>query len=197
MFLLENGYALSFPEGMNFDDDELFAFCQANPELNIERNKNKQLLIMSPAGSLSGFYHFQILMALGKWNENKDGYVFDSSTGFTLPDGSMRSPDVAWVSSEKWNKLTLNQKEKFAPICPEFVVEVASPSDSIKELKNKMIEWVANGIGLGWLIDVKEEQTFIYSTNRLTGSLDSFDNILEGNDVLPGFTFDLKILRKK
>lgn len=197
MFQLENGYALSFPDGMKFNDDELFAFCQANPELTIERNKEQQIIIMSPSGSLSGLLHARILTKIFEWSEKNSGYVFDSSTGFSLPDGSMRSPDVAWVSSTKWTKLTEDQKEKFAPICPEFIVEVVSPSDAIKELKSKMDEWVANGIQLGWLMDVKREEVFIYTTEGLIKTVNNFDLKLSGKEVLPGFEFELNLLRKK
>lgn len=197
MFFSENGCALSFPEGMAFTDDELFDFCQANPDLNIERNKAKQLIIMSPSGTLSGLYHSQILIAVGSWSQRNGGYVFDSSTGFSLPDGSMRSPDVSWLSAGKWNKLTDDQKEKFAPVCPEFVVEVVSPSDSVKELKSKMNEWVANGITLGWLIDVKNEASFIYTQDGLVETFHTFDHQLTGKETLPDFLFDLRILRNR
>lgn len=194
---MENGYALSFPESLVFTDDQLYAFCRANPELNIERNKKGQLLIMSPVGSLSGFYHSKIISKLDLWSEKNGGYVFDSSAGFTLPDGSMRSPDVAWVSSGKWNTLNESQKEKFAPICPEFIVEVASPTDAINELKNKMDEWVANGVKLGWLIDIPKEMVTLYNNKGLNKTMDSFEGHLDGEDVLPGFIFDLNILRKR
>ncbi|MBV6643776.1 MAG: Uma2 family endonuclease [Cyclobacteriaceae bacterium] len=197
MNLLENGHILKFPEHLTFTDDELFAFCQKNPELNIERDKHLNLIIMSPTGSLTGNINSKILIRLGIWNdEMNSGRVFDSSTGFTLPDRSMRSPDVSWVSNEQWDKLTLDQKMKFAPVCPEFVVEVKSPSDSLKELKNKMTEWMANGVRLAWLIDTEEHKVNIYNKNGSRQVIESFDTKLGGGDVLPGFQFDLSLLKE-
>lgn len=197
MNLLENGYILKFPEHLTFTDDELFAFCQKNPELNIERDKHQNLIIKSPYGSLTGNINSKILIRLGIWNdEMNSGRVFDSSTGFTLPDRSMRSPDVSWVSNEQWDKLTLDQKMKFAPVCPEFVVEVKSPSDSLKELKNKMTEWMANGVKLAWLIDTEEHTVNIYNKNGSQQVIESFDTKLSGGDVLPDFQFDLSLLKE-
>lgn len=194
---LENGYILEFPEDLTFTDDELFAFCQKNPELNIERDKHLNLIIMSPSGSLSDHFSHLISTELEIWNRNKKlGIVFGSSSGFTLPDGSMKSPDTAWVSTEQWNKLSREQKLKFAPVCPEFVVEVKSPSDSLKELKNKMTEWMNNGVKLAWLIDTEERKAYIYegSTEQ---TVDHFDTKLSGGTVLPGFEFDLSALKEE
>lgn len=195
--LIENGYILEFPENIAFTDDELFEFCRKNPELNIERDKNQNLIIMSPTGSLSGFYCAKILLKTGIWNENQEkGKVFDSSTGFVLPDGSMRSPDISWVSNQQWDKLTKDQKIKFAPVCPEFVVEVKSSSDSLKQLLDKMLEWVANGVRLGWLIDIEKQEVYIYNSNGLDNTIKTFDAKLHGDDVLPGFELDLSILKE-
>lgn len=197
MNLLENGHILKFPEHLTFTDDELFAFCQKNPELNIERDKHQNLIIMSPSGSLSENLSTKILIKLGIWNEmHSPGKVFGSSAGFTLPDGSMRSPDVSWVSIEQWDNLTLDQKMKFAPVCPEFIVEVKSPSDSLKELKNKMTEWMANGVKLAWLIDTEEHKVNIYNNDGSQQVVESFDTKLSGGDVLPGFQFDLSLLKE-
>ncbi len=196
MNLLENGYILEFPEHLSFTDDELFAFCQKNPELNIERDKHLNLIIMSPTGSLTGNINSKILIKLGIWNdEMNSGKVFDSSTGFTLPDRSMRSPDVSWVSNEQWNNLSKDEKMKFAPVCPEFVVEVKSPSDSLKELKDKMTEWIANGVKLAWLIDTEEQNVSIYNHTGLHKVVETLDARLSGGDVLPGFEFDLSLLK--
>ena len=197
MNLLENGYILKFPEHLTFTDDELFAFCQKNPELNIERDKHQNLIIKLPYGSLTGNINSKILIRLGIWNdEMNSGRVFDSSTGFTLPDRSMRSPDVSWVSNEQWDKLTLDQKMKFAPVCPEFVVEVKSPSDSLKELKNKMTKWMANGVKLAWLIDTDERKVSVYQKDGSQQMIESFDTKISGGDVLPDFQFDLSLLKE-
>lgn len=152
---------------------------------------------MSPTGTLFGFYHSKMIAKIDAWSELNGGYAFDSSTGFALPDGSVRSTDAAWRSHKKWGTLTDEQKEKFAPICPELVVEIASASDSIHELKNKMIEWVVNGIELGWLIDVKNERVYVYTNNGVIETITSFDEQLDGREVLQGFVFDLGIFREK
>ena len=194
----ENRYILTFPENLAFSDEELFQFCQANPEINVERDKNKRLVIMSPAGSLSDHYSHQISTELELWNrKERKGIVFGSSSGFILSDGSMRSPDASWVSSGKWNQLTIKQMQNFAPVCPEFVVEVKSPSDSLEQQKSKMLEWVANGIKLGWLVDVEDETVYIYNSQGLTTTVNSFDGSLTGEAVLPGFQFDLGLLQGK
>ncbi len=192
MNLLENGYILEFPEGLTFTDDEFFAFCQKNPELNIERDKHQNLIIMSPSGSLSDHFSHLFSAELEFWNrKNKQGIVFGSSSGFTLPDGSMKSPDSAWISKGKWDRLTREQKMKFAPVCPEFVVEVKSPSDSLNELKKKMKEWMKNGVKLGWLIDIEEQRAYIYNESANEKIIQGFDKKLSGENVLPGFEFDL------
>lgn len=197
MQLLENGHILKFPENLTFTDDELFAFCQKNQELNIERDKHQNLIIMSPSGSLSDNLSTRILIKLGIWNElHFQGKVFGSSAGFTLPDGSMRSPDVAWISNKQWDELTKDQKIKFAPVCPEFVVEVKSPSDSLKELKSKMEEWMANGVRLAWLIDTEGQKAFVYDESGIERSIDGFNEKLSGENVLPGFEFDLSALKE-
>ncbi|MEQ8471843.1 MAG: Uma2 family endonuclease [Marinoscillum sp.] len=193
--LLENGYVLEFPDGLAFSNDEFFDFCQKNPELKIERDHFFNLIIMSPTGSLSGFFNGQILLKLGIWNEsNKLGKVFDSSSGFILPDNSVRSPDVSWVSNQQWDKLTRVQKMKFAPVCPEFVVELKSPSDSLKELKEKMETYASNGVKLGWLIDLEAQAVHLYDSKGFIKLVEGFSNNLSGESVLPGFELDLKFL---
>lgn len=195
--LIENGYLLEFPENLAFDDDQLFEFCQKNPDLNIERDKHKNLILMSPTGSLSGNINSLINAELTIWNRQRStGKVFDSSTGFLLPDGSMRSPDISWVSNQQWNKLTKEQKRKFAPVCPEFVVEVKSPSDSLKQLQDKMIEWMSNGVKLGWLIDVDEQKAYTYHSEGVQEAVEDFGSKLSGKEVLPGFELNLSILKE-
>lgn len=193
--LLENGYVLEFPEGLAFSDDEFFDFCQKNPGLKIERDQFFNLIIMSPTGSLSGHFNSMINAELSIWNrQSKLGKVFDSSSGFILPDQSVRSPDVSWVSNEQWIKLTRAQKMKFAPVCPEFVVELKSPSDSLKELKSKMERYITNGVKLGWLIDLEAQNVLVYDENGFERTIEGFSSSLTGQSVLPGFAFDLKIL---
>lgn len=143
-------------KGTFFDklsDEEFFQFCQENCDLRIERNRDLSITIMSPTGSLSGFYNAEILAQLVIWNRiSQTGLVFDSSTGFLLPDQSVKSPDAAWVSREKWEVLTLGQRLRFAPICLEFVIELRSATDSLEQLQGKMLMWLANGCAMGWWI---------------------------------------------
>lgn len=193
--LLENGYVLEFPDGLAFSNDEFFDFCQKNPELKIERDHFFNLIIMSPTGSLAGHINSIINAELTIWNrKNQTGRVFDSSSGFVLPDNSVRSPDVSWVSNKQWDRLTKEQKMKFAPVCPEFVVELKSPSDSLKELKEKMEAYSSNGVKLGWLIDLEAQAVHIYDSEGFIKLVEGFSNSLSGDSVLPGFELDLNIL---
>ena len=190
-----NYHTITFPPPIALSDDELFQLCLANKDLNIERDKHGRIIIMSPSGSLSDHIGALIVIELGIWNKTaQKGIVFSSSSGFTLPDGSMRSPDVAWVSNEQWDKLTKKQKIKFAPLAPEFVVEVKSPSDALKDLQSKMIAWMENGVLLSWLIDVEKEKVYIYTPEGLTSFIEGFSSEVEGGEVLPGFKFDLSLL---
>lgn len=179
---------------LSLNDDELFELCSANSELVIERNNKGDLIIMSPSGSKTGNRNLRIAGALLYWNDQTNlGYAFDSSAGFRLPDGSMFSPDCAWIEKSRWEQLSAEEQEKFAPLCPDFIVEIKSPSDSIKYLKEKMILWINNGCKLGWLIDPEEKKTYVY---RADGSIQisDFEHSLSGENVLPGFNFDLKKL---
>lgn len=187
---------LKFPERSAFTDDELFDFCIANDWFHIERNKHGQLIIMSPSGGSTGTTHFKIYRALVHWydaHENK-GILLDSSVGFSLPDKSVLAPDAAFVLKERWDALTHDQREKFPPLCPDFVIEVKSPSDSIKQLKSKMDDWINNGCQLAWLIDPINKKAWVYTQNGLVKTVDSFDEKLEGMEVMPGLVLELKSL---
>ena len=130
---------LKFPPETQFSDDELFLFCVANKELRIERDKNGQIIIMPPTGSLSSLHNMTVASLLWIWNNRvKAGVSFDSSGGFRLPNGAMRAPDAAWIKNERWNKLSQEEQEKFAPLTPDFVIEVRSTTDSLKELQIRM-----------------------------------------------------------
>ena len=186
---------INIPQSQSWTDNDLFEFCMANQDLEIERDKNGFIQIMAPAGSLSGYFSGEVFFYLKKWTkEKKLGYAFDSSAGFILPSGAMRSPDASWVSNAKCSTLTLAEKQKFAPICPEFVVEVKSPSDSLTFLQQKMEEWLENGAKLGWLIDPNEQIAFDYRPKQEVEKIDSFDKSLNGEPLLSGFEFDLSIL---
>jgi Uma2 family endonuclease len=188
---------LKFTENTQFTDDELFEFCAANKELRIERDENGQIIIMPPTGTTSGKHNFKVNALFGRWAlAHEDlGYGFDSSTGFRLPSGAMRSPDLAWIKKERWDLLSPEEQEKFAPLTPDFVIEVRSRSDSLKELQNKMQEWGRNGCRLAWLIDPVEEKAYVYTPQGLTKKAESFAEILSGEEVLPGFELDLSLLK--
>ncbi|HEX8349312.1 MAG TPA: Uma2 family endonuclease [Hymenobacter sp.] len=179
-------------------DDEFFDFCQQHPALRLERTANHEILIMSPTGSRSGKRNFRLNLQLGKWWEQNQqpGEAFDSNTGFTLPDGSVLSPDASWVSAAKWNALTMEQQDKFAPVCPEFVVELQSATDSTKTLQTKMQNWLGNGAKLGWLIVPETETAYIYRAGQPEPEVvQGFEQELSGEDVLPGFRLRLAELR--
>ena len=165
--------------------------CADNKELRIERDKNKNIIIMAPTFSETGKHNFAIALKLGLWNEKqKLGYCFDSSAGFTLPDGAMRPPDVSWISKQRWDGLSNEDKDKFAHICPDFVIEVRSKTDSLKQLKEKMEEWITNGCRLAWLIDIENSITYIYKPNtELTEQ--PFTASLFGENVLTEFELKL------
>jgi Uma2 family endonuclease len=187
---------LKIPEQYPMTDDELFAFCAANKELRIERDENGQLIIMSPSGGITGNLNFKLTGIFSQWVEVHPqlGYGFDAATGFRLPDKSMRSPDVSWIKKEKWDSLSQEDKEKFAPVCPDFVIELRSKTDSLQQLKLKMEKWMSNGCTLAWLIDPIEEKTYIYSGNKIE-EISGFTARISGTDLLPGFELDLSRLR--
>ena len=188
---------LKLPSSKQFTDDELFEFCAANKELRIERDKKGQIIIMPPTGALSGNQNFTVNTLFGQWvlaNKNL-GYGFDSSTGFCLPNGAMRSPDAAWIKKEQWEQLSSDEQEKFAPLTPDFIIEVRSESDSLNELQDKMWEWMDNGCRLAWLIDPPEQKAYVYTPEGSMQTINSFDEKLSGGDVLPGFELDLLVLK--
>jgi Uma2 family endonuclease len=176
---------------LNLTDEQFFELCQINRDLRIERTATGELVIMPPTGTETGGRNFNLIGQLWVWvNQDGTGIGFDSSTGFTLPNGAERSPDAAWVKLERWNALSPEQQKKFAPICPEFVVELRSPSDNLEPLKTKMQEYIDNGALLGWLIDRKRQRVYVY---RLGVSVECLDNpaSVSGDPVLPGFVLDL------
>lgn len=172
--------------------DDFFDFCQANETLNFERDKNGNIIFMAPTGSESSVINNNIAYQLTHWNkEHKLGVVLESNGGVTLPDGSQRAADVAWVSNEKWNALSKAEKEKFAPVCPEFVIELSSKSDQLSFLQNKMKMWVDNGALQAWLLDPIEEKVHIYGVAGFYKLVDTFNDKISAAEVLPGFVLDL------
>jgi Uma2 family endonuclease len=179
---------------VRFTDDQFYQLCRENPDVKFERNAKGELLVMSPTGGETGKSNSEINADFVIWNrQNKLGVCFDSSTCFKLPNGANRSPDVAWIKKERWDSLTTEEKTKFPPIAPDFVLELMSPTDSLQETQNKMQEYMENGVKLGWLINPKTQQVEIY---RLGKPVEILAEPLElsGEDILPGFILNMAIV---
>jgi len=183
---------LQIPKSLKFTDDKFVEMVAANKDLRLELSSQGELSIMSPTGGETGNRNFEMCLDLGYWNrQNGLGKAFDSSTGFKLPNGATRSPDVSWIKIERWNALTPEQRKRFLPLCPDFVIELVSESDDLADTQAKMREYIANGLQLGWLINPKSQQVEIYRPNQEIEVLQSPAN-LSGEDVLPGFILDLQ-----
>lgn len=187
-----NTFTVNLHPVIELTDEQFYQLCLNNRDLKFERTAKGELLIMPPTGGETGRRNTKITTQLENWSsQNNWGVVFDSSTCFKLPNGADRSPDAAWVQRDRWNSLTPEQKQKFPPICPDFVVELRSPSDSIDKLREKMREYLANGCRLGWLIDPQTQQVEIYRPSQDVEVLLSPATLL-GEDVLPGFVLNLQ-----
>lgn len=172
-------------------EEQFYLLCQENPDLKLERNAKGELIVMPPTGGETGKRNVKLIVQLAIWNEQTQlGEVFDSSTGFTLPNKADRSPDVSWVEKSRWEALTAQQREKFIPLCPDFVIEILSPSDSLKKTQDKMQEYIDNGCRLGLLINRKKQQVEIYRPDRELEVLQAPQTV--SVDVLPGFTLNLR-----
>jgi len=179
---------------LNLTEDQFFQFCQINRDLRIERNARGELIVMPPAGGETGDRDAEITMQLRSWaKRDSTGATFGSSTGFLLPNNAVRSPDAAWVLKSRLAKLTAKQKKKFLPLCPDFVIELRSPTDSLNILKEKMQEYLDNGLRLGWLIDPDRRRVYIYRPEVPIQQLDDPETV-SGDPVLPGFVLDLREL---
>jgi Uma2 family endonuclease len=177
---------------IDLTDEQFFQMCQQNRDYQFERTATGELLIMPPTGGDTSNRNGRLTQQLFNWTDtNELGIAFDSNGGFKLPNGADRSPDASWVKIERWNALTPEQQAKFAPLCPDFVVELRSPSDSLKDLQEKMQEYIANGAQLGWLIDRKNKRVEIYRPGKDVEILDNPVS-LSGEDVLPGFVLHLQ-----
>lgn len=165
-----------------------------NPELRMELTTTGELILMSPTGSKTGLRNAELNRQLANWAKaNRSGVVFDSSTLFVLPNGARRSPDVSWVKRERWDALTDEEQEGFAPLCPDFLIELRSRSDNLPPLEDKMVEYIANGAQMAWLIDPVKKRLYIYRPNRKAEIIDSMETV-SGDPELPGFTLDLNEL---
>ena len=177
-------------------EKEFFEFCIANPDLRIERERDGNITVMSPAGLISSFQEGEVYAELRNWNrKHKLGKCFNASGGFTLPDTSVKAPDAAFVSKEKWKQLPVFERSRFAHVVPDFVAEVRSNTDSLKKLQAKMTDtWLANGVRLAWLIDPIKQKSYIFRQSGTEEVVEGFDKKPSGEDVLPGFEFDLSLL---
>jgi len=172
-------------------DEELMRFCAANEMVRVERDTNGELILMSPSGSGTGRTNSELIYQLAAWaRETNSGATFDSNAGFTLPDGSMRSPDAAWIAWPRWNALSKEEQAGFAPICPEFVIELRSPSDSLAELQAKMRSWVANGAEVAWLVDPARKTVEVYRPGR-EAEVVAGGSVVEGDGPVAGFVLEL------
>jgi Uma2 family endonuclease len=172
---------------VNLTDDAFHQLCQANPEVKFERSAQGELVVMSLTGGVSGNRNIKLSARLELWADTEgSGLAFDSSTMFRLPNGAYRSPDTAWISFERWQALTPEEQERFPPICPDFVVELRSATDSLSSLQQKMQEYLDNGARLGWLINPQSQQVEVYRSHQAIQILQA-PSQLSGETVLPGF----------
>ena len=172
---------------MPMSDEELMRFCSANDALRVERDANGEILVMTPAGSRTSKMNSRLTRLLDEWAEaDGRGVVFDSNGGFSLPDGSMRAADAAWVMRSRWDALSDGEQSGYAPLCPDFTIELRSPSDHLAALKKKMKQWIANGVQLGWLIDPEGKNVSIYRPGEQPEILDNPTSV-PGTGVMAGF----------
>lgn len=183
---------LQLPPVLKLTDEQFEQLAAANQDLQLELTAKGELIIMPPTGGETGDRNFELDGQLWYWNRQaRLGKAFDSSTGFRLPKGGTRSPDVAWVSMERWEALTPAQRKKFLPLSPDFAVELVSETDDVEETRSKMQEYINNGLRLGWLINPRTRQVEIYRPNQAVEVLQS-PATLSGEEVLPGFVLDLQ-----
>ena len=189
-----NALTVNLDSVIKMTDDQFFKLCQANRDLRFERTANGELIIMPPTGGETGNKNARITQQVMNWTDaDGTGIAFDSSTCFKLPNGADRSPDASWIKLERWDALTDEEKQKFPPICPDFVIELLSPSDSLKTTQEKMKEYIDNGVRLGILINRKSRQVEIYRPGKEVEVLD-FPATVSGEDVLKGFILNLGMI---
>lgn len=177
---------------LDLTDDQFFVLCQSNELLRIESTAEGDLEIMPPTGGTTGDRNAELTMQTRLWaKQDGTGKVFDSSTSFILPNGAKRSPDVSWVRNERWQQLTERQQEQFPPLCPDFVIELRSPTDRLTTLQRKLAEYIAQGAQLGWLIDPQSRSVYVYRSQTTVEHLENPET-LSGEGVLSGFVLNLR-----
>ncbi len=184
-------YTVNLKPALELTDEQFWQICVANRDLKFERSAAGELIIMPPTGGTTGNRNSHLNRQLGNWAvQDGTGLVFDSSTGFKLPNGADRSPDAAWVRQERWDALTTEQQDRFVPLCPDFVVEILSKSDRLQTIQDKMQEYIDNGAQLGWLINRRDQQVEVYRSGQTVEVVDLPQSI-SGEPVLAGFELDL------
>ena len=179
-------------KSLRLTDDQFLRLCRDNDELRLELSAEGKLIIMPPAGGETGWRESKILQRLANWTEQDGtGICFSSNMGARLPNSAIRSPDASWMPLSRWKRLTREQQKKLAPMCPDFVVELRSPSDRLPALQKKMTEYIENGARLSWLLDPDRKCAYIYRTGKDAECLENPD-YLSGEDVLPGFKFNFQ-----
>jgi Uma2 family endonuclease len=177
---------------LGLTDEQLFQLCQDNRDLRFEMTARGELIIMAPTGSETGRRNARINHRLVSWaDEDATGVVFDSSAGFRLPNGARVSPDASWILRERYEAVPSELREKFAPVCPDFVVELRSRSDQLRALQDRMDEYIENGARLGWLIDPIEKKVYVYRQGRELEVLEGPETV-SGDPLLRGFTLNLQ-----
>jgi Uma2 family endonuclease len=165
--------------------------CRKHRKLRLELTSTGELIVMPPTGAETGRSNAHLIHQLVAWTErDATGVCFGNTAGFTLPNGAIRSPDASWIKREKWDSLTDQQKKRFGPWCPDFVVELRSPSDRLSEVRNKMVEYMETGASLGWLIDPSKRQVYVYRPNEELIILDNPETV-SGEPLLAGFTLEM------
>jgi Uma2 family endonuclease len=187
---------LNLPPALKLTDEQFEKLALANRDIRLELTAQGELMIMPPTGGETGNRNFELYLDLGNWNrQTRLGKAFDSSTGFQLPNGAKRSPDLSWITLEKWTSLSAEQRKKFLPLCPDFAVELVSESDDLEDTRKKMQEYLDNGLRLGWLIVPRTQDVEIYRPSQDVEFLQS-PSALSGESVLPGLVVDLQLIWK-
>ncbi len=187
-----NSFIIHLKPAIDITEDQFFALCQLNRDLRLERNAEGDIIVMPPTGGETGNRNAEITGQVVSWTkQDGTGAVFDSSTGFKLPNGADRSPDAAWVRRSRLAQLSREEKEKFLPLCPDFVIELLSPSDDLEKIQAKMDEYIENGARLGWLLDPKSRRIYVYRSGKRVIVMENAEEI-SGEPELPGFVLNLR-----